>query len=127
MANETAIHRWDGERAAGEPPPIEPDLARDGMAEMLEVFVPLMRRRPAVEATGETYHFHCTDGDGEWIVRFGADGVDVQAEHAKGDVAVRGPASDLFLWLWNRLPDDRVEALGDAALLGRWRQLIPPI
>ena len=46
---------------------------------------------------GETLHFHRTDGDGEWLVRLTPDGPEVERAHAKGDVAVRGSASDLLL------------------------------
>jgi hypothetical protein len=50
----------------------------------------------------------------------------VTREHAKGDVAVRGTASDLLLFLWGRLPGERLEVLGDASLVGRYFELVPP-
>jgi hypothetical protein len=74
---------------------------------------------------GETYHFHRTDGEGEWLVRFEGDEVTLRHEHGKGDVAVRGPAEDLFLWLWGRIPADRPEVHGDASLLNHYRELVP--
>ena len=46
------------------------------------------------------------------------------AEHAKGDVAARGTASDLLLFLWGRVPADTLEVFGDADLLARFRQAI---
>ena len=48
-------------------------------------------------------HVHSTDADGEWLVDFD-NGLAVTREHAKGDVAVRGPASDLMLVLYGRVP-----------------------
>jgi uncharacterized protein (TIGR03083 family) len=115
QANETAMHRWDAQLAAGEPEPIDRELAVDGLDEYLG----LLRHWRGVEAlqglTG-TVHFHCTDGDGEWLVRLG-DGVEVTREHAKGDVAARGPASDLLLVLSGRRPAASVEVFGDAGLL----------
>ena len=48
-------------------------------------------------------------------------------EHAKGDVAVRGTASDLLLFLWGRLPGKNLEVLGDASLLGRYFELVTPV
>ena len=46
----------------------------------------------------------------------GPDGISFEHGHAKGDVALRGTASDLLLWAWNRVPvDDRFEVFGDAA------------
>ena len=76
-----------------------------------------------IRGAGETIHLHCTDGDGEWLVRLGADGVAVTNEHAKGDVAARGTASDLMLLVWGRIPPERVDVFGDAALLTRWQEL----
>ena len=39
---------------------------------------------------------------------------------AEGDAGVRGNASDLLLFLYNRLPVDRVEVSGDKAVVRRW-------
>src|SRR5437763_7083289 len=128
MAQETAVHRWDAQLAHGDPQPTEPELARDGIDEVLDVMVP-MRRKWAENprtGTGEAYHFHCTDGPGEWLVRFEPDRVAVTREHAKGDVAVRGTASDLLPFLWQRIPADRLEAFGQAAVLDRFFDLVPP-
>ena len=48
-------------------------------------------------------HLHCTDVAGEWTVRPNdAGGFDVTREHAKGDCAIRGAASDILLALWRR-------------------------
>jgi len=60
------------------------------------------------------------DVEGEWLVRFGADRVEVERRHAKGDVAVRGGASDLYLVLWNRMDAGRCEIFGDEALFDRF-------
>ena len=62
-------------------------------------------------------HLHCTDADGEWLLRFDPDGFTFTREHAKGDVAVRGPASDLMLYLVGRGPLDALEVHGDAGVL----------
>ena len=63
-------------------------------------------------------------GTGEWLVTLGPEGPTVEHAHAKGDVAVRGTASDLLLLLWNRVPVDRCEVFGDAGLLDRWREAV---
>ena len=51
--------------------------------------------------------------DGELVVERG---------HAKGDVAVRGPASTLYLMLWRRVPPNHPDLarFGDDTLLDRW-------
>ena len=73
---------------------------------------------------GETLHFHCTDGDGEWLVRLRPDGVDVTREHAKGDVAARGTASRSAAVPLRPRPVEQLEVFGDAALLAHWRELV---
>jgi len=128
MLLETAIHRWDAQLAHGQPEPIEPELAADGIDEIFDVLIPGLRGRSdaARSGAGETYHFHRTDGPGEWLIRFAPDGPVVTREHRKGDAAIRGSASDLFLFLWHRIPANRLETFGDPALLDRYFELAPP-
>lgn len=119
MAQELAVHRWDGAGGA-----IDADLAVDGIDELLELFAP---RLPPERLTGldGTIHLHATDVDGEWLVRLASDGITFGHGHAKGDVAVRGAAQDLLLWTWNRAPvDERFEVFGDRALLDAWRTAV---
>jgi hypothetical protein len=52
------------------------------------------------------------------------DAVALKAEHAKADVAVAGPASDILLWLWERLPVDGLTVHGDAGLLDGFAGMI---
>jgi hypothetical protein len=49
----------------------------------------------------------------------------VEAEHGKGNVAARGPASSLLLLLYRRLApgEGNTEVFGDAAVLDRWLAL----
>jgi hypothetical protein len=56
------------------------------------------------------------------LIRFDGDAMHVTHEHAKGDVAVRGPASDLLLVLYGRKPTNEVDIFGDAALFERFRE-----
>lgn len=106
QAMETAIHLHDVQTAAGHPTAIAPDLAADGVDEVLTVFLPGYLAAKPVAGLEGTLHVHCTDTDGEWVLDFTRSAVEVRREHAKSDTAVRGPASDLFLWTWNRLPLD---------------------
>lgn len=116
-ANETAVHRWDMENTAGTPGPIDASLAIDGIAEHLEI---ARRAGPVPTGTGQTIHLHATDADGEWLIRLEPAGMGVSAEHAKGDVAVRAPASDLLLIVLDRAPVSTAEVFGDEQLLARW-------
>jgi uncharacterized protein (TIGR03083 family) len=123
QANETAVHRFDAQLAAGDPQPIEHALAVDGIDEFFTL-IPFWRGASQLAGSGESMHLHATDGDGEWLVRLGADGVVVTREHAKGDVALRASASDLVLFLYGRRDASAGEVFGDAALLDRWQQLV---
>jgi uncharacterized protein (TIGR03083 family) len=112
QVQEAAVHRWDLEGAvSGSPAPIDAAEAADGIDEMLAVTIPwcVSEDKPL---TG-TVHLHCTDVEGEWFLH--TDGR-VERIHAKGDVAMRGAASDLLLALYKRIPLDRIDVIGDAAL-----------
>jgi predicted lipid carrier protein YhbT len=71
-----------------------------------------------------TFHFHATDVSGEWQVEISPGQVEVLRQHAKAPVAVRGPASDLELLIYNRRRAEGLEVFGDAALLDAWRQVV---
>ena len=123
QANETAMHRVDAQLAAGYVVPVERELAVDGIDELFDL-IPFWSHAERVRGNGETLHFHCTDGDGEWLAVLGSDALVVSREHAKGDVAARGTASDLLLFLYGRAGIDVLDVFGDAALLTHWRELV---
>lgn len=125
MAHETAVHRADAQLAVGERPRIDPVTAADGIDEWLGLLAALAagEDRPSLAGLhGKVLHLHATDegvATGEWMIRPTAGGITVEPGHGKGDVAVRGPASDLLLLMMRRIPpgDSPVEVLGDAAVL----------
>lgn len=123
MAHETSVHRWDGQRARGEPEPFDGALAVDGIDEHLEN-LPFILDAERTPRTGETMHLHCTDREGEWLLRLGPSGLETTREHAKGDVALRGPASDLFLVVLGRASPDTAEIFGDRAAFEVWQPLL---
>ena len=116
MAHETAVHRFDAQMAIGNPEPIEPALAADGIE---EIFVMVDAWPASGRGNGETLHLHSTEGD-EWLIAMNPDGLDVRREHAKGDMALRGAVSDIELLLYGRPPIGEVERIGDAAALDAW-------
>ncbi len=123
-AQETAVHRWDMQAALGMPQPIDADLAADGIAEMFEVMLPRVASGLPREGLGGSLHLHCTDARGEWLVQLGAGRADVERSHAKADAAIRGVASDLDLFVWNRKGQAQLEVIGDIGVADRWPQLV---
>jgi uncharacterized protein (TIGR03083 family) len=123
QAQETSIHRYDAQLAAGRSQPLDGALAADGIDELFDV-IPYWPKQPHPRGDGETVHLHCTDRDGEWLVHLVADSIHVKREHAKGDVAARGTASDLLLFLYGRAGTDALKVFGDASLLARFRELV---
>jgi len=121
-ACELAIHRYDAQSARGTCGPIEADLAIDAVEEVLG---PLITRRARTgRPTGQTLHLHGTDdgldGAAEWLVTLQPDRVDVARTHAKGDLALRAPVSDLALLLYRRPALGDVQRFGDEAVLDLW-------
>ena len=130
QATETATHRWDAEHAVapGSAGPIDTDVAIAGIAEYLEDFLAGALERSSAGPLHGTLHLHATDpgvDDGEWVIDLGAQPVSVERGHVKADTAIRGPASDLMLWLWNRLAGGgaRLEVFGSPQPVVVWPQL----
>jgi uncharacterized protein (TIGR03083 family) len=112
QVQEAAVHRWDIETAAtGWPRPIEPDMASDSVDEILAITLP-WGVRPDKPLPGSV-HIHCTDTAGDWFVHPHGR---VEPVPAKGDVAIRGIASDLLLALYTRVPIGDLDVIGDAPL-----------
>ncbi|HEY8475023.1 MAG TPA: maleylpyruvate isomerase N-terminal domain-containing protein [Natronosporangium sp.] len=127
MAHETAIHRWDAQMAIGAVEPIEAKQAVDGVAEVLDTWLPAGERKGATDRTG-VVQLVATDAEEEWFVRLRGEGValldtgtllDHDDPHTR--VLARGTASDLLLSLWGRVPFDVLEITGDARLLDALR------
>lgn len=125
MAQETAVHRWDGEAAdAAGASPIAAELAVDGIDEYLAMVNLWLARTPVAGFAG-SLHLHATDVAGEWSLTLAPDHVEHTREHTKADAALRGSASDLLLWATNRKACDAggLEPFGDRAIIEAWRQL----
>jgi uncharacterized protein (TIGR03083 family) len=134
MTQETAVHRWDAADAVGAYYDIPVAVAADGIDEYLTWFAHGGVEAGASPLAG-TVHLHCIDTDtdvdegsddrsrvgGEWLVTaLDASGATFSREHAKGDVAIRGRASDLLLWLWGR-DAGPLEFYGDESLAETFR------
>ncbi|MGD0062826.1 MAG: maleylpyruvate isomerase family mycothiol-dependent enzyme [Streptosporangiaceae bacterium] len=113
QAHETAIHRADAELASGSTPEYPADFAADGIDELIMGFG---RRRKYAPAAGGRLYVAATDtGDG-WSIepregRLQPQRASDRAAAASTDgtdgtggvgCTVRGPASAVYLFLWNR-------------------------
>jgi uncharacterized protein (TIGR03083 family) len=116
MAQETAVHRWDAQLAAGDPRPVEPELAADGVAEMLDVFLPVYLGERPVDGLSGTALVTATDTGDTWHVTLRPDSSDVRhGLRTSADATLRGTASDLLLAMWGRgVP---VDSTGDERLV----------
>lgn len=111
QAQEVLVHRFDAEAAGGAVSAADAGLCADGIDELLHVFLPRMGG-DKLQMAGSV-HLHCTDTDGEWMITSSVDGPVVSREHAKGDVALRGPAQLLLQVMWRRVAVD--DAVGSGA------------
>jgi uncharacterized protein (TIGR03083 family) len=126
-ASELAVHRYDAQSARGTVAPIAPELAVDGIEELLGPLAAAGYRGDGVH--GETLHLHGTDDPAttggadlhaEWLLRLEPDRLVARREHAKGDLALRAGVSDLELLLYGRPPLGPVQRFGDEAILDIW-------
>tara|TARA_Y100001970_G_scaffold275945_1_gene377915 strand:- start:1733 stop:2473 length:741 start_codon:yes stop_codon:yes gene_type:complete len=122
MTQEAVMHRWDIEAAHADTNPIDAEMAVDGIDEFYDFFI--AERLPDAFAGNGTVHLHATDAAGEWMITRRNDGIEVEKAHGKGDVAARGPASDLLLFVWNRKTHLELETFGDTELLVEHQRLL---
>jgi len=124
QCHELALHRWDAEQAVGLSPPFDGALASDGIDEYFDIVIPRKIDRDGISLPTGSLHVHCTDVHGEWLVKATDDSYELTREHAKGDVAWRGPAAALLLALWGRAERAPAQQVfGDEALLDAWLAL----
>jgi uncharacterized protein (TIGR03083 family) len=127
QAHETAIHRVDAELAACRSEPhlssCAPAFAADGVDELLTCFVPRRSTKLRSEVPA-TLGVRCLDDDGAWVLSIGPDGVTTVVGAGEADCTVRGAAGDLYLALWNRGGDERLQIEGDRAVLERFGEAV---
>lgn len=117
-ANEISVHRWDAEDAIGAAEPIDTTLAADGVDEFFRVFV-APPQWGGGKGDGESIRIIATDTDLDLAIRFEPDGFQWGVADGRPPTIVRGPASNLQLFLWGRLPASALQVEGDAAAVRR--------
>lgn len=118
MALETTIHRWDAQDALGGAEPIDPSVARAGVAEALHVYLRIRLARTEIGGAGTRLRLVSADGPEVWTLTFGDVGVEVADADADGgaDAVVRGSAEDLWLFVMGRRAVGDLEVHGDRAV-----------
>lgn len=124
MALETVVHRWDVLSAFGREEPIDVAMARDGIEEVLYIHLPGEYEGSSPHGNGETYRFHCSDCNCDWIVHFDGDRIEVTEAQDVADLSFTGTASDVLLFLWRRISHQRLSVYGDTAHIDRYYQLL---
>ncbi|MFJ9416774.1 maleylpyruvate isomerase family mycothiol-dependent enzyme [Streptomyces sp. NPDC101227] len=135
QAHETSVHRVDAQQAAGSAlTPLPSAFAADGIDELLAGIHSMDRSRLRTD-TPKTLRVRATDtADAEWTVSL-SDGVPATVRTAGPapeaprpepaapvDCTIEGPAEEIYLALWNRLPWDGLKVTGDDALIALWRE-----
>ncbi|MEV7990349.1 maleylpyruvate isomerase family mycothiol-dependent enzyme [Streptomyces sp. NPDC086077] len=122
QAHETTVLRVDAEAArGGTGAEIAPEFAVDGIDELLRGFH--ARRKSAVRTEKpRVLRVRATDrDDAVWTVRLSAEPpVTERGDAGAADCEIGGPAVQLYLSLWNRLPFPRID--GDTAPADLWRE-----
>ena len=124
QAQETAVHRWDAERAVGCAAAIEMTLAADGIDEYWTVMLPrvLSRERRAVPAS--VFATSTTDTSERWIVDGRSGELLVAAPEVQPAAEVRGTALAVLLCIWGRpVDDDALQVAGSPEVAGEWLSL----
>jgi uncharacterized protein (TIGR03083 family) len=130
QAHEALVHRLDAEAAAGvDFHPIDPELAGDGVDEVLDVMYGGAPPWAAVTLDGPVGLLRATDTGRQWWVQIGRfDGVGPESGTEFRDepmlallpggrptFTVSATAADLDAWLWNRPSTGPVSVDGDAS------------
>jgi hypothetical protein len=122
--HEVGVHRADAELALGRTARFEPEVAADGVDELLDDLPHAAYFAPGVEelrGAGESIGLAAEDADLRWRIHLLPDRFDWvrhETDATEGDVVVRGAAGDLLLALYGR--PATVSVTGDAALWERW-------
>ncbi|MGW2705566.1 maleylpyruvate isomerase family mycothiol-dependent enzyme [Streptomyces sp. NPDC001340] len=123
QAHETAVHRYDAEAArGGTASPIAAEFAADGIDELLRGFHARPRSRVRTEQPRVLRVRAVDAGAGAvWTVRLSArPPVTSRDGSGEAETELAGPADQLYLALWNRMPVPGV--MGDPALAALWRE-----
>lgn len=125
QCHETGIHRADAQSALGEMTSFPPAVAADGIDELLAGFV--VRRSGALRSDPPArLGVHSVDTDERWLLHITQEPVVTERDGTMDDAdcVITAPASDLHLFLWNRVDRSHVETSGNDSVLDLWHDLV---
>ncbi len=120
QAHELAIHRADAQLASRPPDGYDPEFAADGVDELLAGFIGHPQRRSRFEVT-DSIQVDTTDVDGHWHLDISPERVVTTRDRRAAGLTIAGPASDVYLFMWNRADPDTIALTGETHLLDAWR------
>lgn len=124
QAHETAIHRVDAEAAMGEVTGSPPDIAADGIDELVLAFANRPGKRFDLDRE-RSIAIQTRDAGRAWTITFTPDGFRNREGATEGaDLEMTGNASDLFQALWNRRGRNGLGLRGDPALMDLWAETV---
>ena len=132
QAHETAIHRADADSAAKTTPEYPAEFAADGIDELIMGFGRRRKyARPPARHHGSLLRVLAADTGHAWSVEAHEGRLqprrDANDDAADGaDCTVSGPASGVYLYLWNRLDAGQagVTVTEDEGLLAAWQSSV---
>jgi uncharacterized protein (TIGR03083 family) len=126
--HEGAVHTYDAQVTAGAPEPLPEDVALDGIGDFLFTCCASASPWPHKPAT---FDYHAAEGP-SWRETLDADGERaalLPAGTGEGrdaaDVSIRGTASELVLFFYDRIPMDSMRIDGDTGLIDLLRTWDP--
>jgi uncharacterized protein (TIGR03083 family) len=127
QAHETAIHRVDAESATGKTLQFPADFAADGVDELIMGFGRRRKYQPQADRIGILHVLAADTGD-VWYADAENGRIQPRRGRADDDAAspactVSGPASGLYLFMWNRADAAKADVTitGDPTLLALWQ------
>lgn len=139
QSHEALIHHIDGVLATGAPmPPVDPELATDGVDELVGVFLSGVPGWATFTRGDGVVRLATTDTGASWSLAFGrmtgtspdsGRSYDLVALEPLGDevvpdAAVSAMSVDLDLWLWGRRGDAPLTLEGDGTIVERLRAAV---
>jgi uncharacterized protein (TIGR03083 family) len=115
QVQEAAVHAYDAQETVGQPQMLPDTVGLDGVDEFAGVSFGTSGAWPGKPAVIGLY---AAEG-GAWEFELAEGGVRAASGEISLDAALHGPASDIVLALYRRIPLDRLRVEGDSAVLER--------